>query len=248
MKIAACQMPHIHNDPQRALSLIVSNATDAQHRGVRLVCFPECFLQGYDVCMEHVDEVAIDTGSSEFSRILESLSGLEPVIVVGMIERERNRFYNTAVAIDHGRLVARYRKTHLLKGEQTVFEAGEDYPVFDVCGITIGINICYDLNFPEAITGAARAGARLVACPCNNMMRRSSAEQWKFRHNEIRARRAREEGVWLLSSDVTGESNDRISYGPTAVIDPNGMVVDQVPLMTTGVIVVDIGGGRSGEQ
>jgi hypothetical protein len=46
--------------------------------------------------------------------------------------------------------------------------------------------------------------------------------------------------VWLLSSDVTGERGGRISYGPTAVIDPRGTVVDQVPLMTTGMALAEI--------
>ena len=80
-----------------------------------------------------------------------------------------------------------------------------------------------------------------MVCPCNNMMRRSSAEQLQSRRNEILAKRAQEQRVWLLSSDVTGESNGRISYGPTAVIDPNGSVTDQVPLMTTEKVVADIG-------
>lgn len=240
MKIAACQLPYIHNDLERAMSLIVSNAAEAQGRGVELICFPECFLQGYDVRIEHVEEVAIDLGSSAFIRILQSFESLKPVIVVGLIEREGSRFYNAAVAIDRGTVVARYRKSHLLKGEQALFEAGVEYPVFEVGGTTVGINICYDLNFPEAIKGVAREGAGLVVCPCNNMMRRSTADQWKFLHNEIRARRAQEESVWLMSSDVTGEFNGRISYGPTAVIDPNGTVIDQVPLMTTGMVVTDI--------
>jgi predicted amidohydrolase len=67
-----------------------------------------------------------------------------------------------------------------------------------------------------------------------------TAEQWKLRHNEIRSQRAQEEGTWLLSSDVTGERNGWISYGPTAVIDPSGAVIAQVPLMTAGMVVAEI--------
>jgi predicted amidohydrolase len=246
VRIAACQLPHVHNDLPRAMSLVTSYAVDAQHHAVQLVCFPECFLQGYDVRAEHVREVAIDLRSSEFAHILRSLEVCEPVIVVGVIEREGSRFYNSAVAIDHGKVVSHYRKTHLLNGEQSVFEAGKDYPVFEVHGTKVGINICYDLNFSEAIMAASDAGAELVACPCNNMMRRSTAEEWKLRHNEIRAARAREGSVWLVSSDVTGEEGDRISYGPTAVIDPKGMVIDQVPLMTTGMLIAEAGRAARG--
>jgi predicted amidohydrolase len=237
MRIAACQLPHVHNDLRRAVSLVTSYAVDAHHQGAKLVCFPECFLQGYDVRAEHVREVAIDLRSSEFAHILQSLEVCGPVIVVGIIERKGSTFYNSAVAIDRGTVVSHYRKTHLLDGEQTVFEAGKDYPVFEVHGTKVGVNICYDLNFSESIKAVSDAGAELVACPCNNMMRRHTAEEWKLRHNEIRADRAREGSVWLVSSDVTGEEGDRISYGPTAIIDPRGMVIDQVALMTTGMLV-----------
>jgi hypothetical protein len=45
----------------------------------------------------------------------------------------------------------------------------------------------------------------------------------------------------LLSADVTGETEGRVSFGPTALIDPAGAVVAQVPLMTTGMVVADVG-------
>jgi len=181
-----------------------------------------------------------DLASPEFSRILRSLKDFQSTIVIGLIESERGARFNSAIVVRRGALVARYRKTHLLEKETSVFEPGHDYPVFEAGGVTVGINICYDTNFPEAVESVARAGAKLVVCPCNNMMSRATAEEWKYRHNEVRAMRAREARVWLLSSDVTGERDGRISYGPTAVIDPGGRVVEQVPLMTTGMALADI--------
>jgi 5-aminopentanamidase len=197
-------------------------------------------LQGYDVRAEHVAEVAIDLRSTEFDHMLHELERLQPVIVVGLIEREAGTFYNSAVAIDGGKVIARYRKANLLKGEQSIFEPGDGFPIFDDAGIKVGINICYDLSFAESIRRAAAAGAELLACPCSNMMPRKMAEGWKPRHNEMRSRYAREQGVWIVSSDVTGERDGWISYGPTAVIDPAGTVIDQVPLLETGMVVAEI--------
>ncbi|HVJ15927.1 MAG TPA: nitrilase-related carbon-nitrogen hydrolase, partial [Polyangiaceae bacterium] len=101
------------------------------------------------------------------------------------------------------------------------------------------INVCYDLQFPESAAAASEAGAELLACPCNNLLRPTTAEEWKLRHNQIRSERAREARGWILSSDVTGEHEGRIALGPTALIDPEGTVVAQVPLMTTGLLVVE---------
>jgi hypothetical protein len=48
--------------------------------------------------------------------------------------------------------------------------------------------------------------------------------------------------MWLVSSDVTGvRGESRIAYGPTSVISPRGEIVTQVPLLTTGMVVAEIG-------
>lgn len=107
-------------------------------------------------------------------------------------------------------------------------------------GYGVGVSICNDLNFAASVRDSVAAGARLVACPCNNMMSRAAAEKWKDEHTAIRRRRAIEAGAWILSSDVTGQRNGCISYGPTSLIRSDGVVVDQVPLMETGMIVSTI--------
>ena len=240
MKVAACQLLEIRNDVSRAMALIRAQTLAAARIGANLVCFPECFLQGYSVDPAAVADVAIDLSSPAFHDMLEELKPLEPVIVVGLIEQEGGHFYNTALAIERGTVVARYRKTYLLRGEKAVFQPGEAFPVFDVLGVKVGINICHDLNFPESVRRASDAGVTLLACPCSNMMRRDAAEEWKPRHNEIRTRQARDHGVWILSADITGERDDYVSYGPTAVIDPSGTVVAQVPLSETGMVTAEI--------
>jgi predicted amidohydrolase len=251
MKVAAVQLPFVHGDADRALALVEQHASNAQREGAELVCFPECFLQGYDVRAEHVAASALELGSAAFDLILRRLKDVAPVVVFGVIEKDAGAFYNTAVVINHGALLTRYRKRHLIGNEQAIFAPGGDCPVFAVGGIRVGINICYDTQFAEAADLAVRNGAELLVCPCNNMLRPAIAEYWKLRHNEIRCQRAREARVWILSSDVTGVHADRISYGPTALIDPDGRIVAQVPLLTTAMIVTDIhplrGGAASGK-
>jgi predicted amidohydrolase len=240
MKVATCQLPEVRGDMIRAMSLMRSYALEAERRGADLVCFPECFLQGYDIRPEHVGNVAVELGSSTFNDVLQVLGSAAPVVVFGLIEKHGSFFYNSALAIKRGEVIAHYRKTHLLKGEARVFERGNGSPIFDVGGIKVGINICYDLSVSGSIEGASALGATLLACPCSNMMPRDLAEEWKPRHNEIRSRHAKEHGIWIVSSDITGERDNCISYGPTAVIDPLGTVVAQVPLLESGVVVADI--------
>jgi predicted amidohydrolase len=238
-KVAACQLPEVREDPDAALLWIEEYAHLAADEGACLVCFPECYLQGYLTDEYAARRHAIDLNSAAFAAVLRQLAHIEPTLVFGMIEVDSDRLFNTAVVVEGGRLIGRYRKTHLLAGE-SMFHPGSACPVFDTAGLTFGINICSDTQIAEPATAVARQDAKLICCPANNMMRRDKAEKWKDRHNETRAQRARETGLWLISADVTGERDGCIALGPTAVIDPHGHIVAQVPLREIGMVVANI--------
>jgi predicted amidohydrolase len=236
MRVGACQTPEILGDVDAALRIVLDHA-DAP---VDLLLFPECFLQGYLVTEQHVREQAFDLGSPEFAAVLERLAPVRPMLVFGMIERAGAAYYNTAVVVAGGRVLGRYRKTFLIEGER-VFDAGDDYPVFECAGTRFGVNICYDMQFPQAAAGVAANGGQVLLGPAQNMMRRTNAFHWQHRHNEIRALRARETGMWIVSADVTGERGElRIGLGPTSVMNPAGEVVAQVPTGEAGLVIFDI--------
>ncbi|WP_433368104.1 carbon-nitrogen hydrolase family protein [Actinoplanes sp. CA-142083] len=233
MRIGACQTPEILGDVDASLRVIREFADAGD---VDLLLFPECFLQGYLVTEQHVREHALELDSA----VLTELAGIRPTVVLGMIEREGDRYFNTAAVVRDGRVVGRYRKTFLVPGE-SVFTAGDDYPVFECGGMLFGINICYDAQFPAAAAGVAANGGQVLLLPAQNMMRRDKAFEWQHRHNAIRAERARETGMWLASADVTGErGDDRIGLGPTCFLNPAGEVIAQVPAGRSGMVVAEI--------
>jgi predicted amidohydrolase len=240
VRIGACQTPEIVGDVDRAVGLVRDFAGQADAVGVDLLLFPECFLQGYVITEQHVHGQAFQIGSAGFTAVLARLVGLRQILVLGMIERDGGGYYNTAVVISGGRVVGRYRKAFLTDGE-SVFTAGDGYPVFDHDGTRFGINICHDTRFPQAAAAVAASGAHVLLVPAQNMMRRDNAFRWRDRHNEIRARRARETGMWLVSADVTGERGKaRIGLGPTCFLNPAGEVVVQVPTGSIGMVTADI--------
>ena len=238
-KVAACQVPEIRGDAEQALWWIETYAARADAQGASLVCFPECFLQGYLVEEDEARHHAIDFKSQEFGAVLTRLAKIKPTLVFGLIEVDKGVLFNSAVVVDQGRLRGTYRKVRLLEGER-IFQPGDSYQVFEADGLKFGINICYDTNFPEGAAALAAQGASVLVCPANNMMGRAKAEEWKHRHNEIRRQRARETGLWIVASDVTGERDGRVGLGPTAIIDPSGQVVAQVPWLEPGIAVAEI--------
>jgi predicted amidohydrolase len=223
-----------------AVRIIRDFARLAETRAVDLLLFPECFLQGYLVTERHVHGQAVEVGAPELGEILARLAGIRQMLVLGIIERAGRAYYNTALVIASGRVLGRYRKTFLTEGE-SVFTAGDAYPVFDCGGVRFGVNICYDARFPQAAAAVAAGGAQVLLLPAQNMMRREKAFRWRDLHNQIRAERVRETGMWLVSADVTGRRDAaRLGLGPTCVIDPAGRVVAQVPTGTTGIAVAEI--------
>jgi len=239
LKVAACQLVELREDIANAVSIINDYAEQAAALDVHLLCFPECFLQGYLLEEAVARQHALDLDHNNFKNILQTLPACSPTLVIGLIETANGHLYNSAIVVKNRQLQGVYRKTHLLGGEH-IFTAGVAYPVFSVNGLIFGINICYDTNFPSAARNVADQGAHLIVCPANNMMSLQKSERYKHIHNSVRAERCRETGLPLISSDVTGERDNRVSYGPTAMIDSNGHVIDQIPLGETGMFIAEI--------
>ncbi|UGX87049.1 carbon-nitrogen hydrolase family protein [Phyllobacterium meliloti] len=239
VRVAAAQTIEYLEDIESALTCIADVSRHAETEGARLLLFPEAFLQGYLTEESSARRIALDFSSEQFKQVLDRFPKTGPTIVIGIIEASSGELFNSAAVIDRGTLVGYYRKTHLLQGEKA-FSAGKDMPIFAVGGVSFGINICYDTNFPMAARRIADLGATLIVCPANNMMPRERAETYRDQHNIARGDRCLETGLWLISADVTGEREGCVSWGPTAILNPDGEVVWQLPLDKPGLLIADI--------
>lgn len=239
IRIAAAQTLEYREDVDAALAVALDFAARAEAAGARLLCLPEGFLQGYLTDETAARRVALDLSSATFAATMNRFPRSGPMLAVGLIEVEAGQLFNTAVVIERGALIGRYRKQHLLPGE-AIFQPGTATPVFEIDGLRFGINICNDTNFPAAARSAADLGATLLVCPANNMMPRQKAEAFRAVHNAARAERCRETGLWLISADVTGERDGRVAWGPTAVLSPQGQVMAQLPLDQPGLLLFDL--------
>ena len=64
--------------------------------------------------------------------------------------------------------MANYQKTHLWidnKQYEAVFTPGDSIDVFEFCGFKIGLFICYDVEFSEAVRVLAIQGAKVILVP-----------------------------------------------------------------------------------
>jgi predicted amidohydrolase len=93
-------------------------------------------------------------------------------LMVPLVMREEGlpeRFSNVAVLMDrHGQITGMYRKVHPCSDLKCVvledgLTPGTDFPVFNCDFGRIGIQICYDIFFPDGWAALAKQGAEIVA-------------------------------------------------------------------------------------
>ncbi len=233
----ACQLPDIQGNMSHSLDYISQALTHADREGIDMLCFPEGFLHGYTRDFSVAKTRAIDLASADFAYVLRHTASYEAAFILGMIEIDNGKFYNTAVVIKKGTLIGRYRKTH---PNERIFHAGSDYPIFTLEGFSFGINICHDANYPDAAQQVAQAGAQAISYPLNNHLPAKVAEKWRKKHLENLVNRAKDTKCWIISSDVFAKEEASLAYGCTAVVNPAGHVISQVAELTEGVISCSI--------
>jgi len=134
---------------------------------------------------QKADIVCLPEGATIAGTKLNYVSGSEPIpgpttkylgevarknnlyIVAGMLEKEGEVVYNTAVLIDRkGNLAGKYRKASLPREEiDGGITPGNSFPVFDTDFGRIGIMICWDVTFPEPARALAQQGAEVIFLP-----------------------------------------------------------------------------------
>ena len=138
--------------------------------GCDLAVLPELFATGYQFTsrdeLRSLAESIPDGPTCAALRDHATHSGT--TVVAGLAESAGDKLFNTAVLVRPDGSVEIYRKIHLFWDEKLIFDAGDlGFPVFEACGTTIGVMICFDWLFPEAAGTLARRGARVICHPSN---------------------------------------------------------------------------------
>ena len=87
----------------------------------------------------------------------------EITIVIGAFE-DADKLFITQFVLKDGRIIGRYRKTHLGMNE-TNFEAGNILQTVDMGDVKIGIQLCWEVHFPQITATYRNHGATLILNP-----------------------------------------------------------------------------------
>lgn len=245
MRVALCQIP-VSSRPDVNSGRVRTALGEAADRGADLAVFPEAtqIRFGSDL------RAAAEPLDGPFCSGLAAAAKQTGVaLVAGVFEPAPDgRVYNTAVAYNAtGELVASYRKLHLFDAfgqqESALVAPGDEVVVAKLAGLSVGLQICYDLRFPELTRTLTSRGAELIVMPAA-----WGAGLFKEEHWITLARaRAIENTVWVAAAGQVPDPDEPPTRAPTGIgrsvlIDPMGTVrLDLGPFPGVGVAEVDTG-------
>lgn len=215
-RVAVVQANAAPGRPDVNLESALEVVARAARRGASLVIFPELYLTGYAV-LRDLDGLASTRAAPALRALAAEARRYRIAVIVGYPERRPEGVYNaTALVTAEGRLLPPYRKVHLFGRERRHFRPGRGYRLYRLPGLTVGLLICFDVEFPEAARALALAGAELIAVPSANMVPYRPAQDVYVRA------RALENQVFLALANRVGREGALRFVGGSGVWDPAG--------------------------
>lgn len=218
-------------DKAENLAVIRELATIAVARGAKLVVFPE-YSSFFTAGLGEQSVAAAEPLDGPFIAGLSAIAReLGIHLAAGMLETtdDTARFSNTIVALDpRGALVAKYRKIHLYdafgqRESDWVVPGPIEEPETFALGVsggdelTVGIQTCYDIRFPEVTRRLVDAGAELVLVPSEWVRGPLKEQHWRT----LVTARALENTVYVAAADQAPP----VGAGNSMIVDPMGVEV-----------------------
>lgn len=245
VKVAAYQAPLPPSGSMEAVDLIRERVRWCEAEGVEILCCPEAVLGGLADYAARPEDFALDVESGQLAAVLAPLASDTVTAIIGFTETGgAGRLYNSAAVFHRGAVIGVYRKQHPAI-RRSVYQPGDQSPVFTVGGLTFGILICNDSNFTELARAMVARGARALFIPTNNGLPPGKADVVADARN-VDTGLARENRVWVVRADVAGRVEGLVSCGSSAIVDPDGSVVPSACRFGEDLLVASIGGLRAG--
>jgi predicted amidohydrolase len=167
--------------------------------------------------------------------LAEACARLGVYVVCGLLERDDDRLRNAAVFVGPDGLIGSYRKTHLpFLGVDRFTVPGDELPVYDTPLGRIGVEICYDLRFPEATRTLALKGADVIAHPTNFPVAA------RIQTELITVARAAENRIFLLTANRVGKERTGEFCGWSQIVDPYGKRLAEAGETGEALLVADV--------
>ena len=270
MKLAVAQFEPKDGNKKYNLSIIDRLTKKAKNQGADVISFHEMSITAYtfmkNLDFPEIKSLAENIPDGKSTRELITISKrYEIPILGGLLEIENNRFFNTYICVNNGKVIAKFRKLHPFIN--TYISPGNEYVVFDLLGWKCGILICYDNNIIENVRATTLLGAELIfaphvtGCTPSSMPGRDYVNNtfWENRKKDPKSlrkefdgpkgrgwlmrwlpARSYDNGVYYAFSNPIGYDGDHLKNGNSLIIDPYGEVLSEIKSFENDITISTI--------
>lgn len=226
IKVACVQSNPIINEVDDNVTSMVRTIESLARDGVQVAVFPELATTGYmfdGVAEARAVAEEVPSGPT-VQRLLKACADNDMHIVFGIAEIDGEHLYNSSALLGPHGYIGTYRKLHLWDNENTIFTPGDlGLPVFSTPLGNIGILICYDLWFPEAIRALTLSGADLLCLPTNWVpLVAGNSRDGSAMANVLCMANSHCNGLPIVAADRCGEERGQPFLGRSVITDATG--------------------------
>lgn len=223
MKIGFVQFSPVFGEKEKNLKQVKNLLKDVS---ADLIVLPELFNTGYLFLNKEelikLSEPKDDSKTHDF--ILNLCKDKNCAIAYGFAEKDGDKIYNSVILMSPDGIIGHYRKTHLFFEEWFIFTPGNlPYQIYKYKGVKIGMLICFDYIYPEAMRTIALKGAQIVLLPANLVLHLCP---------DAMITRSFENRIFTVLADRTGIDDRGIKnlkfIGKSQIVAPNGEVLIRV--------------------
>ena len=217
MQLAIVQMDAAY--PGNKLERLETAARQAAKAGAKILVTPELATTGYGAGPDLAHLAESEDGPTITALAILSRE-LDLAIVVGLALRRGEAIINAAVFLCPDGSKTIHVKCHLYGDyEKQIFAPGDGTPVLHTyLGLTFGLLVCFDVEFPERVRALALAGANVILVPTALPYGESAT----FVATRMVPVRAFENQVFIAYADHSG-ADTRFHYaGSSCIVSPKG--------------------------
>lgn len=189
-----------------------------QSRAGDLILLPEGMLSGYGDDLSPLDDAArAETVTRAADAVAELAERRGVHVFCGSLIRDQDAWWNAALYFGpHGERW-HYRKINLAMGERGRLRAGDQLAPVSLGTVTVGVQICRELRFPEQWRHLVDAGAEVLVYLTHAANPAEAAGVWRSHLIS----RAAENQRFVLACNVA----EPLQHCPSMIISPRGEVL-----------------------
>ena len=240
LKIAGIQMS-CSDSPERNLKKASEMAEYALENGAKVIAFQQLFHLPWFPSEAREDgfSLAETEDGPAITKMKQIARDGSAVLVCPIFEKDGDNCYNTAFVIDaDGSVAGKYRKVHVpdisLWREKYYFTPGDlGFPVIDTKHGRIGVQLCWDVFFPEGFRALTLKGAQIIITPTAAAF--ASAQKWE----RMVTAAATANGVFVFRVNRVGGSERQRFYGKSFLANPFGEISIEPTGRTDAVVLAE---------